>query len=591
MKQFFRSTLLFAALFTLHTANAQDARLKGLDAFIERTLQQMDAVGCAVTIVEKDKVILAKGYGLKDLAGKKAATENTLFQIGSCTKAFTTSIIGMLYDEKRLKLDQPVHQLLPELSFKDPHLTASVTVRDMMCHRTGLERHDLAWYFRPNQANRDTFLHIIRYFDTNAGLRERWQYNNFMFMAQGALAQKLTGKTWEALVQERIFTPLGMNGATLTTEAFANAADRSFGYSAQKGKIKKEDFYYFNGMEPAGSIAASAKDMGQWLKLWIHGGKSGTKELISTNFCTESIKTQMTLGGSLLSSRDTADSHGYGFGWFLGNHKGHFRVEHGGNIDGFSTTTAFYPNDSIGIFVSVNQNGSAVPGIIRNAIADRMLRATPTDWLKAPLKNKLMADTATVQNNDAVTQKPNTSPLHATAEYLGKYQNIGYGALQIMQSKDAMLMLYGKDTFQLQHFHFDIFKATHAKDPDWNMKIAFETNFKGDVSGLKTSMDNEIDKFVFAKMLSEYKINALDLAQYVGSFEISGITLKTYISKDVLCLLVPGQPEYELIGTKKDEFNIVSLDGFSVRFEISDKKPTAIFMIQPNGTFKALAKP
>lgn len=590
MKQGLSIILIWVMSFS-NVVVGQDKRLDGFDTYVADVLKKMDAAGCTITVIEKGKVVLAKGYGYKDLENKIPVTANTLFAIGSCTKAFTTTIIGQLADEKRLQFDKPVNEIMPELRFKDPNLTANVTVRDMICHRTGLPRHDLVWFGRTKEVNRDTFLHIIRYLDATTALRERFQYNNFMYMAQGALAQKITGKTWEQLVRERIFTPLGMNNTTLNSEEFLKSSDRSLGYWAVKGKIKKKDYYTFNGLEPAGSICSSANEMAKWLRLWIYGGKYEDKQVFSSNYFNEAISPQMLTGENILSAKDTAQSYAYGFAWFLGNHKGHFRAEHGGNIDGFSSTIAFYPNDSLGIFVSVNQDLSAVPMILRNSIADRMLNEKPTDWLKPRYEAKIKADTTKLTNNDSLNQKLNTKPSHQLADYVGKYREAAYGTVEIVLKNDTLHFLYGNENIALTHFHYDIFKSDVSEEQlEFGVKVHFQTDWNGDISAIKVGVSDEMAKVIFYKVLPTIKLTTNDLQKYAATFEVEGEIIKTYVDKGALRLFVSGQPEYELVPTKLNEFRMVNAEGFSFRFEMEKDKPSVLYLIQPNGTFKATVK-
>jgi len=183
-------TILLIFTFVQFQVISRDKRLDGLDTFINRMLKDYHAVGCAVAVVEKNKVILVKGYGYRDREKKLPVTEETLFAIGSCSKAFTSSLLGILTQDAKLDLDKPVITYLPELRFYNEGLSEQVTTRDMMSHRTGLPRHDYSWYGATVQ--RDSLLHRIRFFEPSAKLRERWQYNNFMFLAQGSLAEKLT---------------------------------------------------------------------------------------------------------------------------------------------------------------------------------------------------------------------------------------------------------------------------------------------------------------------------------------------------------------------------------------------------------------
>ena len=173
---------------------ATDKRLAGLDAMLENIRKDWHVAGFSVAVVEKDKVIYARGFGYRDYEKKLPVTPITLFAIGSVTKAFTASLMGLLQREGKVDLDKPAHQYLPGLSFFNDAMTNTVTLRHMMSHQTGLPRHDISWYLF-NTASRDSLLQRLHYQEPTAGVHERWQYNNFMFMAQGALVEKLTGKS------------------------------------------------------------------------------------------------------------------------------------------------------------------------------------------------------------------------------------------------------------------------------------------------------------------------------------------------------------------------------------------------------------
>ena len=168
----------------------------GLDTLFEKVLKDWKAVGFAVAIVEKDKIVYSKGFGYSNLENKTPVTPNTLFAIGSCTKAFTASLLGILEKENNLDFDKPVRNFLPELEFYNDELNNHVTLRDMMSHRSGLPRHDYSWYLFQSQS-RDSLLKRIKYQEPTAELRQKWQYNDFMYLAQGMLIEKLTHKSWE----------------------------------------------------------------------------------------------------------------------------------------------------------------------------------------------------------------------------------------------------------------------------------------------------------------------------------------------------------------------------------------------------------
>ncbi len=593
---FFLITLL---LFQSTTAQTTDKRLAGIDTFINRILSEWKVAGVTVAVVEKNKVIMAKGFGYKDYENKVPVTENTLFAIGSCTKAFTSSLLSFPMKDGKLDFDKPVSHYLPELRFIDDELTNNITTRDMMSHRTGLPRHDLAWY--GSATKRDSLIYMIRFFEKTASLRRMFQYNNFMFLAQGVLAEKLSGKSWETLIKEQLFIPLGMTSSNTSMNDHVKSNDYSFGYTEKDGKVSKMKFMNIDGIGPAGSINSTAKDMANWVMMWINGGKLNGKEIIPATYYNQAISSQMIIGAGLPSKEqpDVFFSN-YGMAWFLANYRGHYRVEHGGNIDGFSSSTSFFPTDSIGVFVSVNQNGSPVPGIIRNTIMDRMLGLKFKDWhrtqkdavdkAKASAKEKLKADSS--------QQKKGTRPTHSITDYTGTYTNEAYGTISIEMQKDSVVAKFNALNFKVKHYHYNYFNFIPVADgvdadEDDAMKGLFNINIKGEIESLSLPLQNGVKDIEFKKKVETIEVSKADLEKYVGEYELPGPTIvKVYIKGEkTLTLVVPGQPEYELIPVKKDVFNLKILSGFSLRFEKNEKdETTAGYFIQPNGTFKAIKK-
>ncbi len=600
MRKVFTLVFVIGCLLETSLAQSTDKRLSGIDTLINRVLKDWHASGVAVAVVDRNKVVLVKGFGYKDYAQRMPVTENTLFAIGSCSKAFTASLLGMLVKDGKLDLDKPVHDYLPELKFYNDNLTLHVTTRDMMCHRTGLPRHDYSWY--GSKTTRDSLIYRIRFLEPNAELRQRYQYNNFMFLAQGVLAEKLYGKKWEVLVKEKIFDPLGMNNSDFSVNDLQKANDFSYGYREHKDSVLKMDYRNIDPIGPAGSINSNAIDMSKWLITWVNGGKYNGKEILPGSYVAEAISSQMVIGGAL-PTKEVPDVSfaNYGFAWSLVSYRAHYRVEHGGNIDGFSASTCFFPADSIGIVVLVNQNGSAVPGIIRNAIADKMLGLPYHDWNKfqrdALARNQQAAKLR--QNTDSVNRKPNTKPLHALKDYAGIYDNPGYGQMQLFVKNDTLWVEYNSSNGKtyLDHYHYDVFKvrsidpASEGDDGDAN-KVRFITNNKGEVATLETQMEATVKDIVFTKLPPSIKVEKNELQKYTGEYELDKVTVKVYIKGDnTLMVMVPGQPDYELVPTKKDEFDFKTPKGFSVKFEMNEKnEATSVSFIQPNGTFNATRK-
>ena len=230
-----------------------ESRLKGVDAELNEVLETWKAAGFAVAVVEKNKVVYSKGFGYSDYESKTPVTANTLFAIGSCTKSFTTSLLGILEKDELVDISERPQKYIPELRFFNSEMDDQITIKDMMSHRTGLPRHDYSWYFFPSYS-KDSLLMRVAHQEPFANVRERWYYNNFMFLAQGAITERITGKSWEDNVREKIFAPLGMTRSNLSIDELEKSTDASFGYELKdESEIRKMDYYRIAGMSPAGS--------------------------------------------------------------------------------------------------------------------------------------------------------------------------------------------------------------------------------------------------------------------------------------------------------------------------------------------------
>lgn len=582
-----------------------EQRLAGIDAQLQPLLADWKAAGFAVSVVYKDQLIWANGYGYRDLDKKLPVTPNTLFAIGSCTKAFTSSLLGILQKDGKLDYDKPAASYLPALRFQTGDLTGGVTVRDMMCHRTGLPRHDFSWYLTPT--TRDSLMQRIQYLEPSAPLRQRWQYNNFMFLAQGVLAEKLTGQPWEMLVRERFFAPLGMKNTTTSVVDLARQADASVGYETVKDSlIRRMDYYNIDGMGPAGSINSSVTEMANWVRMWINGGKFEGKAVLPAAYVPEAMSSQMVIGAGLpTKEKPDVFMNNYGFGWFLGSYRGHYRVEHGGNIDGFAANTCFFPSDSIGIVVLSNQNSSLIPSLVRNIVADRLLGLPAFDWsadrkktvAKAKVAEKLKSITARKTNRDSSPAKPS----HPMTDFAGIYSHPGYGTMTVMVKNDSLIMPVSGNRYYLQPVHYDVFEPFETKNgmdtSDHSpMRIQFVMNTAGDIDGahfygIEPTLSKPIE---FKKGVRVRTLTAEAMKKYAGAFSIDEvITVTVTVSANdgaKLTLTVPGQPEYELVSIGDDRFSVKNLAGYFVQFANTADSITGMTFEQPSGNFKLTRK-
>jgi len=583
MKQLISIWILVCTSVTV-VAQKNDTRLAGMDTMINRILHEWHVPGVSISVVEKNKVLMTKGFGYRALETKSPVTENTLFAIGSCTKAFTASLFGFAMKEDQLDLDVPVNTYFPELRFYNNELTANITVRDMLTHRTGLPRHDYSWYSGV-AGTRDSLVRLVRFLEPSAPLRQSFQYNNYMYAAVGSLLEKMYQKSWEALVAEKLFSPLRMTGST--TGVMNGKNDFAYGYIYKNEKVEKLDFLpgSLQGIAPAGGIISNAKDMANWLLMWTNQGKFDGKEIIPANFYQQAISSQMVVSANL-PSHVIPDYFffNYGLGWYTANYRGHYGVGHGGNINGFSSFVIFLPTDSIGIFVSANQNNSTVPRILTNLIADRLLGAPYRDWNNLLKPSKNGNDT---KQDSAVAA---TSPTHPLSGFSGTYKNEAYGTIAIREEGGVLKGIFNRWKLTIQHRHHnyfrfaidaDVFDGSEAMDGE------FTVNARGGIKSLKLPFENDIAEIEFHKQAA-VQTDKTALKEYVGDYDFSGMAVKMYLTETgVLKVIVPGQPEYELEFVQKDEFSIKGAKGITIRFERDEKGsvPSCLF-IQPNGTMK-----
>jgi hypothetical protein len=277
----------------------------------------------------------------------------------------------------------------------------------------------------------------------------------------------------------------------------------------------------------------------------------------------------------------------------MASYKGHYRVMHGGNIDGFSALTTMFPTDSLGIIVLANQNGSSVPGIASRIIADKVLGLEYDGWEKRKKDPEEEEDKVEQES----VQVQGTSLSHKLEDYTGKYSHPGYGTAHIMNSGDSLFVETSYDKFYLGHFHYDVFSPFEiAEDGSIDLedesplKFNFRTSDAGKISGFEIAAEAGLDPIRFEREPDVVDVEKKDLEKFVGAYTLGAMEAKIYLKGESMKLFVPGQPEYTLLPIGKNKFSIEGLSGFDLLFEEIDGKIVAVSFHQPNGIFKAEKK-
>ncbi|MCB9290537.1 MAG: serine hydrolase [Lewinellaceae bacterium] len=580
-------TILVALLLAGFHLSAQPSEqvFREIDEFVEQARQDWKVPGVAVGIVKGNEVIYAKGFGSRDVESGKPVTENTLFAIGSSTKAMTALSVLQLVDDGLVEPDKPVLDYLPDFRMYDDYVTQHLSVRDLLCHRSGLPRHDLVWY--GSDDSREELFHKLKYLEPNRGFREVFQYQNLMYMTAGYLVGEVTHSSWETQVKERIFKPLEMERASFSVENLQKDPDHALPYNKEKDEIKRMDFRNIDAVGPAGSVNASASEMCHWLIAQLNGGKYRDTEIITSTSLAESHTPVIPVSGPL-SGFLAFDNNGgpitYGLGWFISTHKGRLAFQHGGNIDGFSAMVAFLPGDSIGIVVLTNLNGTMLPAVIRNFVFDKMLGEEIRDWNGEMLS--MISKMEEQPPQEDVKRVSGTQPSHKLEAYTGQFTHPAYGTITITPEGDSLHLSYHTFEVNLGHYHYDVFTGKNPMIGE--IKVAFHTNMDGEVARLSSILEPALDAIYFDRKAEEKAFTEEELSAFTGEYLIMGVQKLTVSEKDgQLQITVPGQPTYTLEYYKGLEFRLKGLKGYSALFQKGDDgKVTGLVMIQPNGQFK-----
>lgn len=562
--------------------------LAGFDDIIAKGLKSLNVPGLAIAVVIDDEVIFAKGFGFRDVENKVPMTADSLMAIGSSSKAFTTFAMGILVDEGKLNWETPVRNYIPWFRLNDPFASERLTPRDLVTHRSGLPRHDLSWY-NNYEASREEFVRRLAYLKPTADLREKFQYNNLMFLTAGYLVEVLTGKKWEDAIRSHVFEPLGMKRTNFSVEDSQKEKDFALPYREREGKIEKIPFRNITNIGPAGSINSSVNEMSHWLLVHLNGGKFQDEQIIGAQTLEDMHLAHMPTGGTPAIPEVTPAD--YGLGWFVDTYRGHRRAHHGGNIDGFSAMVSMLPQDGVGFVALANKNGTPLPELLIRHAADLILDLDPKDWIGEASERKAKGDKASkeAEQKKQTRRISGTKPVHKLEEYAGDYAHPGYGDLKVFAQNSTLSFIFNGITTPLVHWHYETFNGKQTDDPTFeDMKLTFRTDVNGYVASLEAPFEPTLEAIIFKMKPDARLFNPAHLRQFVGKYKLVDQTLTINLKGGSLTLHIPGQREYDLVPSLGDEFSLKQVKIINLRFKTNDKgQVTALEIIQPSGIYEA----
>lgn len=526
-------------------------RLQTIEEKVEKRRAELGIPGVSLVVVKDGEIVLMKGFGYKDFEKKIAVTPDTQFAIGSATKAFTALSVLMAQDEGKLSLDDNPKKHLPYFKINDPEIDKNITIRDLLSHSSGLNRTDLGWI--TGKLNREEIVKVAGEAKPMAKLREKFQYQNVMFVAAGEIVNAVEKKPFEKFVPERIFKPLGMTNSTMSVKEMKRAKDYSFGYeyNFDTKETRNLPIRDIDAAAAAGSINSSAKDMANWLKFITNGGTVNGKRLVSEKGFEEWTKPQMKIVGKM----------SYGLGWFIQDWNGLKVVQHGGNIDGFNSLVAMIPERRLGFVMLTNVSGSSLGGELMPIIWDGILG-----------ENKPAATTTTAAGAE---------------KEIGKYRFEAAGFDIEIKMADGKLtaIVPGQPTYILESVAARKYKLGGAPE-------GFFITFRDDSAYLEQPQGNFTLPRVGADgTIAKSSAPTSDAAKELvgryaapdgkGTIEIKEVEGKVTFN-------IEGQPPYALDEKSKDLFAMSPLpDSYSLKVKRDAAgKVESVVVIQPEGEFE-----
>lgn len=447
-------------------AVGQDA-LAGLDAYAAKAAKDWKVAGLAIAVVKDGKVVLSKGYGVRELGKSEPVDEHTLFAIGSTTKAMTAALVGMLVDEQKLAWDDPVIKYLPSFQLKDPAVTRELTVRDLLTHRGGLGNADFLWYGQNNSTAQ--ILERVRLLDPAYSLRSRFIYQNVMYAAAGQLIEAVSGRPWAEMIRTRIFEPIGMRETVATLALVPKGANVASPHYEIGGVVKVIENMPVDSVAAAGSVWSSVHDMSKWLQFLLDGGVTGGKRLLSERTAAELFRPQAIVPDSQYPTSRIVKPHWmtYGLGWFQQDYQGRAVDFHTGSIDGMVALAGLIRDEQLGVYVLGNLDHAEVRHALMYFVFDRAAGKAGRDW--SVELQKLYGES---QQRNAEGQKriesqrvAGTSPSMPVAAFAGTYSDPLRGDVNVTVEGDSLRIKYGSGFLgKLEHWHFNTFRVKWAAE-------------------------------------------------------------------------------------------------------------------------------
>jgi CubicO group peptidase (beta-lactamase class C family) len=456
-------TLFVAAIAWTPARSAEQPADPAINRILCEAQQRWHAPGIAAVIVREDKVIYCDGVGVRELGRKDVVTADTLFAIGSCTKAFAAAALALLVQEGKADWEDPVRKHLPWFRLDDPLADRDVRLCDLFCHRIGLAAHDLLWYAAPWSIEES--VRRMAFLQRHTSFRSTYEYNNLAYLAAGLAIGAIAKQPWHIFVQKRLFKPLRMKDAVFTSGKAQEAANHAspHGHDA-RGKVTVIPWYSDDQqIRASGSIKTSVRDLGQWLRLQLANGKIDGKQVVSAAALEETRTPRIPVPLGAAEREAGATQASYALGWHISDYRGHAIHQHGGAVAGFRARIVLAPRKKLGLVVLTNLEDMGIVNAAGNNLLDYLLGLEKKDWNAFFTQEHDKAKAAKEERLKKLKKVSGTKAKDLDL-YVGAYSEPAYGTVKIEQKDGALCLKWSSFSLPLMHFHYDTF-LTPEKDP------------------------------------------------------------------------------------------------------------------------------
>ena len=497
MKKFFLTLLLI--LISNLTLFAQDIPTfitDSLDIYVNRGLVNWRIPGIAVLVIKDGKVVVAKGYGVKELGTNDKIDENTLFMIGSNTKAFTGTALAILEHDEKLNLEDKVIKYLPDFKMKDPWITKELNLWDIVSHRMGLETFQGDFMYWTSDLNADEVIEKFGMITPKYNFRTKYGYTNAGYVVAGKVIEKVSESSWGEFLKEKIFNPLEMNRTVPLSEEFLKANNTAKPHTFVEGKMKVLPIQNIDNLAPCGSIGSSVNDLSHWVIAQLDSGKYDGVNVIPFS-AIQKTRQLLSIERRVRHPYNKTHYTLYGMGWEFQDYEGKEIISHTGGVNGFVTSVTLMPEVNLGIVVLTNTDQNAMFMSLRWEILDAYLglpyRNYDSSFFASNQKGKMEKYNWLNEIQDSIEM--NLIPEISLSEFEGKYENdvYGYAALKLIGNNfELSLEHHSKLKGKLEYIGNNRFFCTYS-DPTYGKKVFPFIIEDGKVKSFDLYVDDFID--------------------------------------------------------------------------------------------------